>query len=70
MGLGDSNDVILAPENLGFAYFEGFSLFVEAGEMQDQEVVVVVDVDFGTLVRTSAVFYIQRVEMEVVFQKL
>jgi hypothetical protein len=65
----DGDDVISAPENLHFLDFHELVLAVEVGEMKDEEIIIVVDVDFRALVDGFAVFDVQRVEMESVFQE-
>ena len=65
----DGDDVLLAPENLHLLDFHELVLTVEVGEMQDKEIIVVVNVDFRALVDGLAVFDVQRVEMESVFQE-
>jgi hypothetical protein len=43
---------------------------IKTWEMKDDEIVIIINIDLGTLVGTSAVFYIQRVEVEVFLEVL
>ena len=65
MRFADGDDVVLPPEDFYLSDADELVPFVEIRKMQYQKVVVVVFVDFRTLVAAPAVFYIQR--MKVVF---
>lgn len=68
VGLAEGDDVVFAPEDFDFAYAHEFVAFVEIGELEDEEVVVVVFVDLWALVGAFAVFDVQGVEMVGVLQ--
>ena len=70
MGIAHRDEIILTPENLGFLGFHQLSTLVHQREMQHEEIIIVVFIDFGTLHKTGAVLNIQRVEMEVITQEI
>lgn len=59
----EGDDEVFAPEDFHFFDAYEFVAFVEIGEVEDKEVVVVVFVDFGTLVGAAAVLDVERVEV-------
>jgi hypothetical protein len=44
-------------------------LAIEVGEMENQEVIIVVDIDFRALVDRLTVFNVEGVKMETIFEK-
>ena len=66
MGLAHGDDVVAPPEELHLADADGLVVAVEIGEMEDEEIVVVVLVDFGPLGGAAAVLDVKGVEMIVV----
>ena len=61
--LADGDDIVLSPEDFHLFDADEFVAFVEIGEMEDKEIVVVVLVDFWALVSAAAVFDVERVEV-------
>jgi hypothetical protein len=69
--LAYGDDVILSPENFHLLYLQKAVPAVEIGKMKDQEVIIVVNVDFGPLIGlASAILDIEGMKVEIVLQEL
>jgi hypothetical protein len=71
VSVADGNHVIVAPKDFYLLGFQKTVDTVEFGKVQDDEVIIVVNVDLGTLIEfTPAVFDVEGMEIIIVFQKL
>ena len=70
MGVAHRNDEVVPPENLGLFGSHQIGAGIENGEMKHKEIVIVVNVNLGTLYETVAVFNVQGMELEVILQKI
>jgi hypothetical protein len=70
VGLVDADNIILTPKEFYFLDGQETILKVKTGKMKDDKIIIIINIDLGSLVGTSAVLYIQGVEMEVILQVL
>jgi hypothetical protein len=70
MRVSNGDQVVLSPENLRLLRTDQLRALIHQREMQHEEIVIIVFVDFGTLYKTGTVVYVQGVEMEVVAQEV
>ena len=68
MSLAHSDNIVTTPKDFHFTDTDEFISFVKIGEMKNKEIIVVVLVNFRTLVCPATVFDIKGVEL-IIFQK-
>jgi hypothetical protein len=70
VGLVDADHIVLSPEEFNLLDSQETILVIKTWEMKDDKIIIIINIDLGSLVGRSAVFDIQGVEVEVILQVL
>jgi hypothetical protein len=70
MGLVDADHKAISPEEFHFPDGQETILKIKTREMKNDKIIIIINVNLGSLVGTPAVFDIKGVEMEIILQVL